>query len=236
MKSMKTAFWTSSKSRGRKKIRNALKLSAPPTVKPESLKVILCDLGNVLVHFDHRIAVRKIHPLTSKSFEEVHQLFFDSRQTKDFEEGRLTAVEFFQEMDKELGLEALGFDEFSRIWSDIFSDNKGILDLLRELKKKFRLHMVSNINELHFKFIQERFPEHIRIFDRLILSYEVGKRKPHREIYQEALAPGFEPFEVLYTDDRQDLIDEAAQLKIPSILFKNVEDFSQTLRRMGVLP
>ena len=47
-------------------------------MRQRRFKLILCDLGNVLVKFDHRIAVKKILKFTDKDSDEVYQLFFDS--------------------------------------------------------------------------------------------------------------------------------------------------------------
>ena len=56
---------------------------------------ILCDLGNVLINFDHRVAVKKILGLTPKKEEDIYQLFFDSGLTKLYEEGKITSLDFF---------------------------------------------------------------------------------------------------------------------------------------------
>ena len=143
-------------------------------MRQRRFKLILCDLGNVLVKFDHRIAVKKILKFTDKSFDEVYQLFFDSPLTKDFEEGRISSRLFFKRISGKLHLKGLTFKEFVSIWSDIFFDNKGMVALLRRLKKNYRLHLVSNINELHYDFILQKFPEHLSLFDDVILSYQTG--------------------------------------------------------------
>ena len=51
------------------------------------IKAVIFDLGNVLVGFDHRIAVKKILRHTSKSTREIYDLFFDSPFTREFEKG-----------------------------------------------------------------------------------------------------------------------------------------------------
>jgi HAD superfamily hydrolase (TIGR01549 family) len=203
---------------------------------PHRFKLILCDLGNVLVKFDHRIAVRKILKFTDKSFDEVYQLFFDSPLTKDFEEGRISSREFFERISRALHLKGVTFKEFAVLWSDIFFDNKGIVPLLRRLKKNYRLHLISNINELHYSYLLKRFPSHFGIFDDIYLSYEVGRRKPHAEIYRRAMSDvNARPQDVLYIDDRADLIKEAQKTGMKTILFKNVADFRKQLERLKLL-
>lgn len=201
-------------------------------------KLILCDLGNVLINFDHRIAVRRILNFTDKDFDEVYQLFFDSPLTKDFEEGKISPQDFFEGLRRSLSLKNLTFEEFAPIWNEIFFDNEGILGLLRGLKKaKRRLHLISNINRMHYEYLLKKFPEHFAVFDKVYLSCDVGRRKPDPEIYRRAIAEeGFKMSETLYADDREDLIGEAVKLGIRSIVFKDLDDFKKQLKKLKVLP
>lgn len=201
------------------------------------VKVILCDLGNVLLHFDHRIAVRRILPYSAKSFDEIYQLFFDSPFTKDYEEGRVSSADFFKHVSAALAAPDLGYEEFCSAWSDIFFDSGEMLAWLKELKKDFRLHLVSNINELHYAFIRKNFSDHIAVFDDIFLSYEIGRRKPHREIYDQAIrASGCDMPQCLYIDDREDLVAAARQMGIRSVVFKGVGACRQELQEMGIWP
>jgi putative hydrolase of the HAD superfamily len=204
-------------------------------MKESKFKLILCDLGNVLVKFDHRIAVRKIVPYTAKSFDEVHQLFFDSKLTKDFEEGRIAPREFFRRLRGILGIKNISFDRFVPIWNEIFSDNKPMAALLCALKKRHKLHLISNINKLHYDYIAARFARSMRLFDKVYLSCEAGVRKPHVDIYRKAiLGANAKPQEVIYIDDRADLIKEARKLGFKSVVFKNVGDLKKQLRKIKV--
>ncbi len=63
------------------------KSSSEKSMTKNKYDVILCDLGNVLINFDHRIAVKKILYNTLKNEQDICQLFFDSGLTKDYEEG-----------------------------------------------------------------------------------------------------------------------------------------------------
>jgi len=191
----------------------------------------------VLINFDHRLAVKRLLPYSDKKFHEIYELIFDSKFTKDYEEGRVTSQEFFRRLSRALGLKRLSYDEFVSIWNEIFFDNRGMHELLCELKQKYRLHLVSNINELHYLYILEKFPRHIGVFDDVFLSCRVGRRKPAAKIYLEAIkAAGVEPKDVLYTDDRDDLIEAATNMGIPSLVFKGVKDFRSKLKKLKVLP
>lgn len=196
---------------------------------------IICDLGNVLINFDHRIAVEKILCCTHKKEEDIYSLFFDSPLTELYEEGRISSREFFHRVKEFLELD-MDYDSFLPIWNEIFFEvpvNLKIRDLLRKIKPDYKLVMVSNLNETHFEFLKKKmaiFGE----FDRLVLSYEVGFRKPAPEIYKVALdAANTIPSKTLYIDDRRDLIEAAIRLGIDGIVFDGEPGFERVAMELG---
>ena len=190
---------------------------------------IFCDLGNVLVNFDHRIAVKKILAFTPKKEKEIYQLFFDSGITKDYEEGKIASLDFFKRVKDSLELD-MDYAAFLPIWNDIFFEtslNIRFQSFLKSVKGKYKLVMISNINETHYKFLKEKMPI-FREFDKLILSYEIGFRKPSPEIYDAALrAAGAKNSDVFYIDDRADLIEAAQGMGIKGITFNGEEAFQR---------
>ncbi|MCX5692550.1 MAG: HAD-IA family hydrolase [Candidatus Omnitrophica bacterium] len=190
---------------------------------------IFCDLGNVLVNFDHRIAVKKILAFTPKKEEDIYQLFFDSGITKDYEEGKISSLDFFKRVKDSLKLD-MDYGVFLPIWNDIFFEtplNKKIQDFLKKIKNRYKIAMISNINETHYGFLKEKMPI-FREFDKLILSYEIGFRKPSPEIYDAALrAVGAKNSGAFYIDDRADLIEAASKLGIKGVAFNGEGAFKK---------
>ncbi|MBU3912308.1 MAG: HAD-IA family hydrolase [Candidatus Omnitrophica bacterium] len=196
---------------------------------------ILCDLGNVLINFDHRIAVRKILRYTPKNEEEIYSLFFDSSFTELYEEGKIDPAEFFRRVKKTIKLD-LDYDEFFLIWNDIFFEtplNKKMQDFLKKVTSVYKLVMISNLNVTHFGFLKKQM-DIFKEFDSLILSYETGCRKPAPEIYRAALASvRASSDKAFYIDDRQDLIEAASGLGIKGIVFDNENAFEKIERVLG---
>ncbi len=190
---------------------------------------IICDLGNVLINFDHRIAVGKILNYTNKKEEDIYNLFFDSPLTEQYEEGKITPYGFFLKVKDSLGLD-IGYNAFLPIWNDIFFDvplNLKMRSLLKEVRSRYKLIMISNLNKTHFEFLKNRM-DIFNDFNRLVLSYEAGFRKPAPEIYRVALeSAGTAPSNAFYIDDRQDLIDAASRLGIRGMVFNGEEAFKR---------
>ena len=200
------------------------------------IEAIIFDLGNVLIDFDHTIAARRISKFTDKTQEEMFNLFFDSELTALFEEGRISPQNFFTKVKESLNLK-IDYDEFVPIWNEIFflsEKNLGVYNLAKQLKSNYRLALLSNINILHFSYLQKKFP----IFDafhNIITSYEVGFRKPHPFIYQKTLeALGALPPQVFYTDDRPELTASAKELGIRGFVFRGIEQLKQDLFNNGI--
>jgi len=197
---------------------------------------IISDLGNVLINFDHRIAVKKVLQHTPKKEKDIYDLFFDSPLTGLYEEGKITPDEFFQRVKEFLELDT-DRDSFFHIWNDIFfemPENLKMQKLLLNVKKDHKLIMISNLNETHFEFLKPKMPI-FKKFDKLILSYEVGLRKPAPGIYKMALDTAKTvPSRALYVDDRKDLIEAAEKLGIKGIVFDGDGSTERVKSELGI--
>jgi putative hydrolase of the HAD superfamily len=198
------------------------------------IEAVLFDLGNVVVRFDHRIAARKIGKFSSLPAEKIYDLFFDSPLVQSFEEGRVSSAEFFERIKDMLSLN-IGYEEFVPIWNEIFFENPGIEEIIGRLKKRFKIFLISNVNQLHFDYIRNRF-DILGEFEKFILSYQVGARKPDRKIYEMAIKEtGLAAEKILYTDDRLELIEAGRSLGLGAIHFKGVKEFNEELRRLNLI-
>ena len=203
-----------------------------------SIKIegFLFDLGNVLIDFDHSISAGKVSKLARSTEKNIYDLFFDSSITEKFEEGKISPREFHQEVNKLLGLR-MSYHCFSAIWNEIFfltKKNSDCLKLVLKLKEKYKVGMVSNINILHFKYLKDKF-DIFRHFDKVILSCEVGARKPKNKIYKEAVkffkCP---PKKIIYADDRLDLIKAGEGFGFNSFVFSTVYKFKMDIIKLGI--
>lgn len=206
-------------------------------MKNGGIRAIMFDLGNVSINFDHRFAVEKISHLSHKKADDIYQLFFDSDITALFEEGKISAQDFYLKVKEMLDIN-ISYGEFLTIWNEIFfltQDNNNVHDLIRKLKSKVVLILISNINQLHYEYLEKQY-EIFGYFDRLVLSYEVGARKPDPLIYNKALSfvEGKNRDAVVYIDDREDLIAAAKNLGIKSLCFSGYNKLKKDLSDLGL--
>ncbi|MDP3790824.1 MAG: HAD hydrolase-like protein [Candidatus Omnitrophota bacterium] len=200
----------------------------------KSVKVIIFDLGNTLIRFDHRISAKKIASLFHLDSEKVRSLFFDSEITRDFEKGLISPKVFYSRVTEFLNIK-IPFNDFVSIWNDIFWEDKESCNLARQLKSKYKLFLLSNVNRLHFEYIEKKF-DIIKIFDEVILSFAVGAMKPEKKIFEDAVSKaGGDKSQVIYIDDREDLIREASDFGIESIRYEGADKLKEDLSQRGVL-
>ena len=194
------------------------------------IKTILCDLGEVIVGVDHPSHCRKFGELCGTDPEYVWE-YMEGEVLFPLERGEITPEQFHTAVTERFGLE-LGFAEFAYIFSDIFELMPDTVEFLESVRGKYKLCLLSNTNEMHWRFIDGRWQVG-KLFDHLVLSHEAGARKPEPAIYQKALELTVaSPEECVFFDDIPEYVEGARRLGINGVQFMYLE---QALAEMAPL-
>jgi len=198
------------------------------------MKSVISDLGKVILFFDNHIFFKKIANYCSYSEEQIADLVkAHFNLIESFDTGKITPEEFYSGVATKLKAH-IDLNNFFTIYNDVFSLNPPVLQIMKRLKPKYNLILLSNTDIRRFGFIKQKFPE-ILIFNEYVLSYEVGFMKPHPQIYREALAKASaEAGECVFIDDIEENIQAAEALGINAILFKPDTDLEKFLRTLGL--
>ncbi len=208
-----------------------------------SIRLLLCDLGKVLVGFDHRLITARLAHEAAGPYQDPERLFKAifhpaTGLVHAYDEGQVTSREFHALLRATCGLRT-PYDAFAWKWSSIFTPMPETISLLEELRGRCRLLLLSNTNALHFAHLEERFPclsAAGGLFDDKILSFQIGLRKPDLEIFRHALAKTGIPAEsALLIDDRPENVSAAETLGIHGHPFKNADHMARALRRYSLL-
>lgn len=198
------------------------------------IEVILFDLGNVILPFDHYQIAEKLLPFTNrKDFQDPRKIFsylfdFEKGAINGYETGNGSSHDFFRMLKDHLQL-TISFENFKLIWNDIFWENEEVSQLIRSLKGKKRLGLLSNTNPLHFDYASKKFPI-LKVFDRWILSHEVGFKKPAPQIFLKAIEwASVEPEKILFIDDMESHVKAAVSLGMRGIRFVSSEELKDHL-------
>jgi FMN phosphatase YigB (HAD superfamily) len=172
-----------------------------------SSKVIVFDLGKVLVDFDYLIAARKVAARSTKSLINLISLLSASPLIVQYECGLVTRQEFFEQIRDAVGFQG-GLAEFGGYFADIFTEIPPMITLLAELRRRgFKSYIFSNTNDLAIEHVERNFP-FFKNFDGYIYSYEIGAMKPDPKIYaaMEKLC-GRSGADIIYLDDRPENVE-----------------------------
>ena len=199
-----------------------------------TIDVVLFDLGNVILDFNHFQIGEKLAAFSQKrGGQDPSAIFthlFDLRNglVNLYETGKISSKKFFDVLKERFQLD-ISFEAFALIWNDIFVENRKVSEIIRSLKEQKRLGLISNTNPLHFDYALATFPV-VRVFDRWILSHEVGFKKPAAEIFQAALRwASTEPQRILFIDDIPRHVEVAISLGMQGIHFVSAENLEKVL-------
>lgn len=195
---------------------------------------VISDLGQVLLYFDNRRFFERLSKQTSRSAAEIRAVTHENILLLDqFDTGRLSPQEFYERAVKALDAR-VSRDDFYAAYNDVFSIHGPALAVIRALKPKYKLALLSNTDPVRYGYIERAFPE-LQFFDAYVLSFRIGAMKPDPRVYREALRLlGTRPENALFIDDIQENLDGAARLGIRGILFTPQTDLAAELRKFGV--
>ena len=199
------------------------------------IKMILFDLGNVIVKFSHDRACEQMAKVAGTTTEEVHKALFDQGLQEQYETGRLSSEEFLKQFNSAVGCSA-ELEPLLLAGSDIFWLNSSIVPLIAQLGAAgVRIGILSNTCSAHWEFVLKNFPLVERRFDETVLSYEVHSMKPDPGIYKAAIQmAGCSPDEIFFMDDRQENVTGACEAGIDAVLYESTAVLYRQLRQRGV--
>ncbi|MFP3868104.1 MAG: HAD family hydrolase [Desulfobacteraceae bacterium] len=191
------------------------------------------DLGNVLVRVDQLKLARLLASHTQADPKEILALTFASSLKADYDSGRLSSREFYQQLMQRLNA-SLPYEQFCQYWTAIFSPGEGMEMVVSRLQERYPLFMISNTDPLHFEYVSANFPV-LRHFRRFILSYQQGCQKPEPGIYQALIATLQIPAaQCLFIDDLPLNVEAARQQGLQAWQFFSAADLIDRLASHGL--
>jgi putative hydrolase of the HAD superfamily len=200
-----------------------------------SIRAIVFDFGNVLGFFSHRRAAEQLAAYSrTATADDILALLLDGQLEDDYESGRLSSAELLDRLRLRFGLS--GSDaELGRALADMFTPNPEVCELVPRLRRRYRLLLLSNTNELHYRHFRAQFADTLSHFHALVVSHEVGLRKPSPLIFQHAQGVAGCPAEhCLFIDDLPANVAAARACGWQAILYTRGEDLKELLLRAGV--
>ena len=198
----------------------------------KNISTLIFDLGGVLINLDLPQCIQNFKELGLQNFEQHLSLFGQKGFFLQFEKGQISIPEFRDEIRK-ICPNPLTDAQIDAAWCSFLCDIPNQkLEMLLELKKKFRLLLLSNTNQLHIEVnTTDEFAKINRkitdVFDKCYYSYAMGMAKPDTEIFETILRDaGVTAAECLFLDDGPKNTEQATKIGIQSYLVDINEDLS----------
>jgi len=203
------------------------------------IKNIIFDYGNVIFLIDFK---RTQHTFTELGIENVERFFAHTGHDPlfdEFEKGNISSAEFRDGIRKITGIATLADAEIDRAWNTLLIGVPPVNhEILLELKKNYRTFLLSNNNEIHYKWIMDYLNREYQLKDNSIFfekdyySHLMGKRKPNADIFEQVLQENnLDPKETLFIDDSPQHLRTAQQLGFNTHLLtapQTLQDFVQS--------
>jgi glucose-1-phosphatase len=202
----------------------------------QSVLAIIFDIGRVLVRVDIRAAQRGLARGLFLTPEELWTAIEKDPRWPDWQEGRMSARDWYLNLSKRLGL-SLNFDEFTQVWNSALDPNPIHPDsLFEQLTKSYRLGLLSNTDPIHVAYLEATysffryFPKPVRIY-----SCSVGASKPNPLIFREALrACEVSAEQAVYIDDIEAFVEAARALGCAGIQYRSPGQLRGDLAALGI--
>ncbi len=198
----------------------------------QGTKNILFDLGGVIIDLRRSDAVEAFRALGCSRIGELLGDFHQQGVFLALEEGRITPADFRNEVRRLASCDLSDNDIDNALNRFLVGIPPIKLRMLRELRKHYRVMMLSNTNAIMFEsLIAEMFRAEggsmNDYFDDVFTSYELGIAKPARACFEKVLTlSGVKAEETLFLDDSQTNLDAAAQLGFKTFLAEPYTDYT----------
>lgn len=171
------------------------------------IKNIVFDFGGVIADISRDKAVQAFFKIGLKDAEIRLDKYHQTGIFQELEEGKLSVDEFRKELSKLCSRE-LTIEEVQQAWMGFIT---GIdirkLDYILELKKSYRIYILSNTNPYVMSWAcSPQFSSQGKSLadycEKLYLSYQIGYTKPEPEIFNFMIKDSkITPSETIFVDD-----------------------------------
>src|SRR6202453_3755758 len=175
----------------------------------KGIKNIIFDLGGVIINLDNRRTEEAFTDLGVKNFRDYFGHGFAAAFFKDYEVGKISDREFIQSIRHLAGLGQVPDQVIVNSWNALLLDfPPERIQLLKELRKTYRLFLFSNTNALHLAALRQIWTGNIGngslddYFEKTYYSHLMGMRKPDPESFELILKENdLNGQETLFVDD-----------------------------------
>ncbi|WP_420868319.1 HAD family hydrolase [Aestuariivivens sediminis] len=185
-----------------------------------TVKNIIFDLGGVIMNLDVPKTILEFENIGITNIVNNTGHHYTDSIFYDLEIGKVSAMDFIEKL-KSLSNENPSNTEIINAWNAMILDMpKDRIDILSSLSDKYNIYLLSNTNSIHQKkFLDEVNEAHNfsfnNLFKKAYYSFEIGIRKPDKEVFGYVLTDSnLNPEETLFVDDSLENLKAAQSMGI----------------------
>lgn len=192
------------------------------------IRNIIFDFGNVLLNLDENATWNRLTDiLDSKLCHDIQEQVYDP-----YERGEISEEAFFNRLQRRSKVVMQG-DVYYDAWNAMLGSlPQNRINALIELKKKYKIILLSNTNITHIRYVSKKIKRENNIldfekdlFDHVYFSHIIKMRKPESRIYQYVIDDAkIIPHETIFIDDKKENTDAALPLGIKSYCHNPSQD------------
>jgi len=212
------------------------KLIMDDPLEPLKIDTVVFDIGGVLIDWDPRHLYRKILPDDPAGIEYFlssicnHEWNLEQDAGRSFNEGKAILKAIYPAYE---GL----IEAYDRRWEEMlgeeYFENTRVLEELKE--KGYSIYALTNWSAEKFPIAVNKY-NFLSLFDDIVVSGEIGMKKPDRDIFEYFLnKQGVNPERIVFIDDTAANIHTAEQLGMNTIHYQSVSMLRSSLVSMGLL-
>jgi putative hydrolase of the HAD superfamily len=195
------------------------------------------DMGNVLLSFSHERMAEQMARVVGTDAKRAWQILFDEGLEWAYERGELTREQFYGRYCEAAAVKLTDIEALDAAGNDIFELNPLTIGLVGRLAgARYRVGVCSNTTASHWTHCTRRFAALESVFHVHALSFQLKAMKPQPRFYEEAAKlAGVPAAKIFFTDDRTENVEAASKAGWDAVLFENVSQVNEELRRRGVV-
>jgi HAD superfamily hydrolase (TIGR01509 family) len=197
------------------------------------IQAVFLDLGNVLAFHEDAILFQRMSAWGGAAPEQIRERML--KLWDPINRGAVAGDDLRRAVCRVAGSdEPMAAEPFFDLWNCHFRVNQAVLPMVDALCNHVKVLLLSNTNEMHWRFVRPLVPQFARFYD-FVISCDLRMAKPDREIFDLALARvGVAAENVAYFDDIKIFVDAACALGIQGRLFTTADTFRTHLTELGL--
>jgi putative hydrolase of the HAD superfamily len=196
-------------------------------------KLIIFDIGGVLVNFSELGYIRYLHRnvLPDISVTKLERFIMPLVPLMDY--GTLSVPTLEHMIAEHFGISKLDL-RWVQGYMAVASPRKAVIRLLNRLAGEYRVVLLSNISPSRYAEMSGTYLKDIRP-ERVFLSFELRMRKPEPGIYRCVLKEtGAKPKDTMFIDNQIENVIAAEREGIDSIWFRGYDKLIKELKGYGI--